>query len=58
MKLLFKLLIIVSSLAVHSKNEANNWYFGYNAVILFNTGSPVALDDGLLLIRWDKFYFG
>lgn len=29
-------------------NEANVWYFGYNAGVDFNSGTPVALTDGAL----------
>lgn len=31
-----------------SQREASNWYFGKNAGLDFNSGSPVALLDGLL----------
>ncbi|MCD2260797.1 T9SS type B sorting domain-containing protein [Psychroserpens sp. XSD401] len=32
-----------------AQNEANNWYFGIQAGITFNTGSPTALTDGALI---------
>ncbi len=31
-----------------SQGEANNWYFGQNAGVSFNSGAPVALTDGQL----------
>ena len=31
-----------------SQGEANNWYFGYGAGITFNSGSPVAVTNGVL----------
>ncbi len=34
--------------ATASQNEANIWYFGYNAGLNFNSGAPVALGDGAL----------
>jgi len=46
-----KLLIIVILLLSHtlfSQKEANFWYFGANAGITFNSGSPTALVDGKL----------
>ena len=39
-------LFTISSL--HAQIEANIWYFGENAGIDFNSGSPVALIDGAL----------
>jgi gliding motility-associated-like protein len=33
---------------VFAQNEANNWYFGRNAGITFNSGSPVAVTNGQL----------
>ncbi len=33
---------------IQSQQEANNWYFGRNAGISFNTGNPVALTNGQL----------
>jgi len=32
----------------YSQGEANIWYFGYNAGLDFNSGTPVALTDGQL----------
>lgn len=43
------MILLLFTITSYSQNEANNWYFGYNAGISFNTGSPVALDDGELL---------
>jgi len=31
-----------------AQGEANNWYFGHNAGITFNSGAPVALTNGQL----------
>jgi gliding motility-associated-like protein len=36
------------SLVSHAQGEANIWYFGQNAGLDFNTGNPVALNDGQL----------
>ncbi|CAM1349577.1 T9SS type B sorting domain-containing protein [Tenacibaculum crassostreae] len=46
-QLLFALCII-TSISLYSQKEANIWYFGRNAGIDFNSGTPVALNDGLL----------
>jgi hypothetical protein len=40
-------LVLFTSL-VYSQGEANIWYFGQNAGLDFNSGSPVALTDGQL----------
>lgn len=45
-KCFFLSFLIYSSLG-YSQKEANVWYFGTNAGMNFNTGSPVALTDGL-----------
>ncbi|SDH06235.1 T9SS type B sorting domain-containing protein [Psychroflexus sediminis] len=36
------------SLKMYAQGEANNWYFGRNAGITFNTNPPTALTDGEL----------
>ena len=33
---------------VSAQNQNNRWYFGINAGLNFNSGSPVALTDGAL----------
>ena len=40
---------MLNSVIVHSQNEANIWYFGRNAGLDFNSGSPVAITDGRLI---------
>jgi gliding motility-associated-like protein len=40
--------ILVYSCFIYSQKEANIWYFGRNAGLDFNSGSPVALIDGVL----------
>lgn len=42
------ILFILSMLVSYSQGEANIWYFGYNAGLDFNSGTPVALTDGQL----------
>lgn len=43
------LVFFISSLGLlHAQNEAANWYFGFNAGVTFNSGSPVVLLDGQL----------
>ena len=46
-----KLLFVFLFLSTHSfaQGEANIWYFGNNAGLDFNSGSPVALTDGMLM---------
>lgn len=46
-KVLF-LLLCISSFSLLAQGEANNWYFGRNAGITFNTNPPSALTDGEL----------
>ncbi len=46
-KALFLFLILISS-SLLAQGEANNWYFGNNAGITFNTNPPSALLDGEL----------
>ncbi|WP_457617911.1 T9SS type B sorting domain-containing protein [Lutibacter sp.] len=46
-----KLITIISFLCVlqsFAQGEANFWYFGENAGLDFNSGSPIALNDGQL----------
>ena len=38
--------VILNSMLAFSQGEANIWYFGQNAGLDFNSGSPVALTDG------------
>ncbi len=40
------ILFIACFSIIYSQNEGNNWYFGRNAGISFNSGSPVAITDG------------
>ncbi|WP_338375994.1 T9SS type B sorting domain-containing protein [uncultured Flavobacterium sp.] len=40
--LLLIFLLLITSLG-YSQNEANNWYFGYNAGLDFSSGAPVLL---------------
>ena len=47
MKKFFYLFFLVSYLGF-SQNEANIWYFGNNAGLDFNSGSPVALTDSAM----------
>ncbi|MFM9989568.1 PKD domain-containing protein, partial [Flavobacterium sp.] len=49
MKFFFKFLfLLLPIIPAFSQNETNNWYFGENAGLSFNSGSPVALTDGQL----------
>ena len=50
-KILFILLLIFLSINIFSQNEANVWYFGDNAGVDFNSGTPTALTDGALSTR-------
>ncbi len=43
---LFLFLFTTNTIAIYSQGEANNWYFGQNAGISFNTTPPSALTDG------------
>lgn len=45
------ILFIISILVSHAQGEANIWYFGENAGLDFNNGSPVALTNGQLNTR-------
>ena len=40
------IIIFFAGLTAFSQGEANNWYFGQNAGISFNTSPPSALTDG------------
>lgn len=48
MKKLLFLLFLSSVSFVNAQKEANNWFFGENAGITFNSGSPVAVSGGQL----------
>ncbi|SHE28748.1 gliding motility-associated C-terminal domain-containing protein [Psychroflexus salarius] len=48
MRLYFLSLFLLISFYNYSQGEANNWYFGNNAGITFNTSPPTALLDGAL----------
>jgi hypothetical protein len=41
--------LLFSAHKVCGQGHANNWYFGQNAGITFNSGTPTALLDGLLV---------
>ncbi|MGB0895805.1 MAG: hypothetical protein ACPGRW_00625, partial [Flavobacteriaceae bacterium] len=43
---LFALLLLIFSYDSFAQGEANNWFFGDNASVSFNSGSPVALPGG------------
>ncbi len=42
------LILLFSIFCSHAQNEAAIWYFGNNAGIDFNSGAPVAVNDGQL----------
>ena len=48
-----KYILILCSLflgvTLHAQGEANNWYFGGNAGVTFNTKPPSELTDGRLV---------
>lgn len=46
MKGIFKVFFLLLSFNVLAQKEANIWYFGRQAGLDFNSGSPVALTDG------------
>lgn len=48
MKKYLSILFLLSLVASQAQGEANNWYFGYNAAITFNSGTPVALLDSAM----------
>ncbi|OJV30559.1 MAG: hypothetical protein BGO32_09240 [Bacteroidetes bacterium 37-13] len=41
--------LLFSVLFSSAQKEANNWYFGVNAGVTFNSGTPVALTNGVLV---------
>lgn len=47
-KPLLFLFFILTSIQFYAQGEANNWYFGRNAGVTFNTNPPSALSDGQL----------
>ena len=47
-KQLLLIFFIISSISIYSQKEANFWYFGKNAGLDFNSGTPISLQDGLL----------
>ncbi|MGP1994266.1 T9SS type B sorting domain-containing protein [Zobellia laminariae] len=47
-KFLFLFIFFSSALFIHAQKEASIWYFGRNAGVDFNSGTPVALTDGEL----------
>ena len=49
LKKILSVLFILSMLTSHAQGEANIWYFGKNAGLDFNSGSPVALTNGQLV---------
>ena len=46
LKLLFLLVCSFLHFESNAQKEANNWYFGYNAGLNFNTNPPTVLYDG------------
>lgn len=51
MKQFFIFIILLISNVGFSQNEANIWYFGENAGLDFNSGSPIALTDGQMITQ-------
>lgn len=49
MQKILNILFILSMLVSQAQGEANIWYFGENAGLDFNSGSPVALTNGQLV---------
>lgn len=47
-KIIILLILSISVLATYAQSEANNWYFGANAGVSFQSGDPVAQLDGAL----------
>ena len=45
-KILLLLCIVLNISYSFSQGEANIWYFGANAGLDFNSGTPVAITDG------------
>ncbi len=48
LKTLTLLAAAIASQGVFAQGEGNNWYFGANAGVTFNSGSPVALTNGMV----------
>ena len=48
MKKILIIIFFLSILVSHAQREANIWYFGQNAGLDFNSGSPIALTNGQL----------
>ena len=48
MKKLLTFIFILNSLIIFAQGEANIWYFGENAGLDFNSGSPIPLTNGQL----------
>lgn len=46
MKIKYLIVLLLASSFAFAQGEANIWYFGKNAGLDFNSGSPVALTDG------------
>ncbi|MBK7389075.1 MAG: T9SS type A sorting domain-containing protein [Bacteroidetes bacterium] len=47
MKYFINILFLVLNINfLHAQNQTNNWYFGFNAGITFNTNPPTALSGG------------
>jgi len=51
MKKAFLIVFIFYSITSIAQGEANIWYFGENAGIDFNSGTPVAISDGQINTR-------
>lgn len=45
-RVFYVLISVVISGNAFSQGEANNWYFGYNAGLSFNTDPPLSMSDG------------
>uniref|UniRef100_UPI00404808ED PKD domain-containing protein n=1 Tax=Flavobacterium sp. TaxID=239 RepID=UPI00404808ED len=48
MKKYLSILFLLLGLFSQAQGEANNWYFGQNAAVTFNSGTPVALLDSAM----------
>lgn len=48
MKQIFLFFLLLNCLISFAQKQNNNWYFGYNAGVGFNSGEPVALTNGAL----------
>jgi hypothetical protein len=46
-KIIFLLVLLFFELSLKAQKEANIWYFGDYAGLDFNSGSPVAINDGM-----------